>query len=54
VASAPGNGLAGLRERLAGVGGTITATGTPRGFTVRAELSPIGTSTADQPLSVDA
>jgi two-component system sensor histidine kinase DesK len=54
VASPPGNGLAGLRERLAGVDGTITATGTPRGFTVRAELSPIGTSAADQPLSVDA
>jgi two-component system sensor histidine kinase DesK len=54
TASTPGNGLAGLRERLSGVGGTITATGTPRGFTVRAELAPLGTTTTDQPLSVDA
>jgi two-component system sensor histidine kinase DesK len=38
----PGTGLTGLRERLAHVGGTITAYGTGRGWRVRAELSAVG------------
>ncbi|MFF9899890.1 sensor histidine kinase [Streptomyces longispororuber] len=35
---AEGNGLSGMRERAAGVGGTLTAGPGPRGFRVRAEL----------------
>jgi two-component system sensor histidine kinase DesK len=38
----PGTGLAGLRERLAHVDGTVTAAGTGRGWRVRAELAPVG------------
>ncbi|WP_448322081.1 sensor histidine kinase, partial [Streptomyces sp. CO7] len=33
-----GNGLRGMRERAAGVGGTLTAEPGPHGFRVRAEL----------------
>jgi two-component system sensor histidine kinase DesK len=42
----PGTGLTGLRERIANVGGTITARGTPRGWIVRAELTPLGAERA--------
>jgi two-component system sensor histidine kinase DesK len=44
-----GNGLRGLRERLDAMGGSITARGTSRGWTVRAELAPL-----DVPRTVDA
>ena len=44
-AGRPGSGLAGLRERLAHLGGTLHASRTPQGWTVRAELAPI---TAEQ------
>jgi two-component system sensor histidine kinase DesK len=50
----PGNGLIGLSERLAAVGGSVTARGTARGWTVRAELAPLR-ETADEPAqTVDA
>jgi two-component system sensor histidine kinase DesK len=42
----PGHGLTGLSERLAACGGTITARGTSRGWTVRADLAPIGAERA--------
>lgn len=53
VAGPAGNGLAGLRERLAAGGGTVTTTASANGFTVRAVLTPVGSpSTATQ--AVDA
>jgi two-component system, NarL family, sensor histidine kinase DesK len=42
----PGSGLSGLRERLAAAGGTISAQGSARGFTVRAELAPMKAESA--------
>jgi two-component system, NarL family, sensor histidine kinase DesK len=44
-----GHGLRGLRERLDAMHGTITARGTARGWTVRAELAPLSV-----PRTVDA
>ncbi|HEY8300688.1 MAG TPA: sensor histidine kinase [Jatrophihabitans sp.] len=42
----PGSGLAGLRERLAHFGGTLHASGSARGWTLRAELAPVATERA--------
>lgn len=42
-----GNGLSGLRERLAAAGGTLEAGGTLRGFRLRAELAPLATTADD-------
>jgi two-component system sensor histidine kinase DesK len=50
----PGNGLRGLSERLAPVGGTVTAGGSARGWTVRAELAPITATSDDAAQTVDA
>jgi two-component system sensor histidine kinase DesK len=50
----PGNGLRGLSERLAAVGGTVTARGRVRGWAVRAELAPIEAGAADAARTVDA
>jgi two-component system sensor histidine kinase DesK len=50
----PGHGLCGLSERLALVGGTITARGAARGWTVRAELAPIAATSDDAAQTVDA
>jgi two-component system sensor histidine kinase DesK len=36
-----GNGLIGLRERVAALGGTLTVTNSLRGWKVRAELAPV-------------
>ena len=44
-----GHGLRGLGERLDAMGGSITARGSSRGWTVRAELAPL-----DVPRTVDA
>jgi two-component system sensor histidine kinase DesK len=52
--SQEGSGLAGLRERLAAVGGTVTVRSSWRGFSVRAELAPLVASPAEQAQSVDA
>ena len=49
-----GNGLRGLRERLAAVGGTIAARGTGKGWLVRAELAPIRAGSAETAQTVDA
>jgi two-component system, NarL family, sensor histidine kinase DesK len=52
--SRPGSGLTGLSERLAAVGGTVTARGSARGFTVRAELAPVGAAATEPAHPVDA
>jgi two-component system sensor histidine kinase DesK len=44
--SGAGNGLTGLRERLAAVGGTVEAGGSGRGWRVRAELPAVPVSPA--------
>jgi two-component system, NarL family, sensor histidine kinase DesK len=41
-----GNGLTGLRERVEHSGGTFSARGTARGWTVRAELAPVAAERA--------
>ena len=45
-ATRSGNGLTGLRERIDNVGGTVTVSGSSRGWTVRAELTPLGADRA--------
>jgi two-component system, NarL family, sensor histidine kinase DesK len=47
-----GNGLVGLRERVAAVGGTLLATGGFGGFTLRAEV-PAPAAAATDPLDAD-
>jgi two-component system, NarL family, sensor histidine kinase DesK len=42
-----GNGLTGLRERLADAGGTVVAGGTPDGWRVRAELAAVPAPSID-------
>ncbi len=42
-----GNGLTGLRERLADAGGTVVAGGTPDGWRVRAELGAVPVASVD-------
>jgi two-component system, NarL family, sensor histidine kinase DesK len=42
-----GNGLTGLRERLADAGGTVVAGGTPNGWRVRAELAAVPAASID-------
>jgi two-component system sensor histidine kinase DesK len=48
-ASCPGNGIAGLRERVEAVGGTLTATGNLNGFRLRAEVPVRSRATAALP-----
>jgi two-component system, NarL family, sensor histidine kinase DesK len=50
----PGNGLRGLSERLAAVGGTVTARSRVSGWTVRAELAPLAARPAGEARTVDA
>lgn len=46
-----GNGITGLRERLAAATGTVAAAGSVKGFTLRAEVPGIGTRPADAGLA---